>query len=580
VEKLGLLLVSILCCALFAQNPASPVNPGSVAGRVVNSQTGDGVSGASLHLFPRGGTVKAGAQPANTVSLDDGSFRFDSVAPGTYILFATQSNYANGSTSAQTISVSEGSQVAGVTVQLNPLGSVSGKITDEQGGPVPGASLQLFVALNTRGKIQLRRVQNATANANGEYFFKRVAPRKYYIAADLSREAQPQSKTKPRSQPGNEPQVDTPDSDLLHMIRTFYPKAPNLESASEIEVTAGASLGDVNIQIQRAATFSIRGKIANLLPDGLQKNSTLELVPRDSAPGSGLGRSVRSQPDGSFSIGGVQSGSYTLWLMGKYASGGTQNRDAFITSYGGRRQRLLARQEVDVNGSNVDDVVLSLMPPVNLTGHFILQNAPVSANGLQLRISLQPIGQVAFGNFQMVTADNSGAFAVQDLAPGDYMVRVLNPPTGMYVGSITLNRQDVTTSGMDLSEGGGGDLEVTLKSGVGEVDGTLTANTGSTASGTAVLVPQTLAPDGSGVLMGAVAATGTFTIANVPPGHYFAFAVPQWTSIWQNVDFLREMQREGTSIELQANGHAQVELSLLSNDQLEAVASRLGLSLQ
>ncbi len=566
MQKFRLLSLLILSGALYAQTTASTGTPGSIQGRVVDAQSGDGIAAASLHLFPRGLGAKAGVRPVTAVSLDDGNFRFDSVTPATYVLFATHANYANGSGAMQTVLVGDGSQVQGVTVSLSPLGSLSGKVFAGSGRPAAGARVSLFMVSSRRGRMQLRRAQNATAGEDGAYLFKKVYPGKYYVAADPVREAD----VKPEKQgPAN----DSP-SPPLEAVRSFYPKASNLESASAIELAAGASVGDADIHMQRAEVFNLSGKIASLLPSGVQKGASLEITPRDMPPGGGLGRRVQSQADGSFAVGGVESGSYTLWLMGSFGGGAEQNRRM------GRR-RVLARQDVDVNGGNVDGVELALMPTVNLTGQVTFLNAAVSANNSQLQLYLQPAGQVAIGSFQVVKVDSSGAFAVNDLDPGEYMVRVANVPNGMYVQSITFNRQDVRTSGIDVSESGGGELDVTLKTGVGEVDGTLQApGSSDAASGTALLIPEIPAADGSGVFMGTAGAGGTFTIKNVPPGHYFGYAVEQWTSIWQNVDFLRAMQRDGKSIDLQENGHAQVDLPLLGADQVEQTAARLGLSVE
>jgi hypothetical protein len=225
-------------------------------------------------------------------------------------------------------------------------------------------------------------------------------------------------------------------------------------------------------------------------------------------------------------------------------------------------------------------VVVSLLPPVNLTGSVVLLNAPVNANLSQLRVNLQPPAPTAMGGFHSLSVDANGAFSIQDLEPGQYVVRVVNIPSGMYLQSVTLNRQDVTASGIDFSQGGSGELGVTLKAGVSEVDGAVSSTSDGAPSGFALLVPETLPADGSGILTSRIAQGGTFVISNVPPGHYSVFAVQQWTSIWQNADFLHEMQRNGTSVEVQENSHAQVAVPLLTADQLQQTAASLGLSIQ
>jgi hypothetical protein len=260
--------------------------------------------------------------------------------------------------------------------------------------------------------------------------------------------------------------------------------------------------------------------------------------------------------DGTFGFKSVLPGSYTLWLIGSF--------------HQYRGFRLLGRQDVDVSASNIDGIVLSLTPPVNLVGH-------ISADGIgkqrlgQLRVNFVPSGEVMFGNFQSAAVDEDGNFTVQNLAPGTYSVRATNVPAGAYVKEVDFNRQDVTTSGLDVSLGGGGEIEIAIHSGAGEVDGTVQGGN------LAILVPDDVASDGYGTLTGQVSGN-TFAIRNVPPGHYYAYAVNQWDSVWQNADFLREIQREGIGIDVQDNARVQVELSAIDPDEVEAIAARLGLS--
>jgi hypothetical protein len=122
--------------------------------------------------------------------------------------------------------------------------------------------------------------------------------------------------------------------------------------------------------------------------------------------------------------------------------------------------------------------------------------------------------------------------------------------------------------------------------GAGEVDGTVQAagsggisSAGLTALTMAVLVPEKLPADASGVLVTSTP-NGTFTFRNVPPGHYYIFAAERWTSLWQNAEFLREMQRDSTPIDLEENGRAQVQLAVVPSENIENTAERLGLNFQ
>ncbi len=558
-----LLALFVIPLGLGAQSTVQTASPGSVGGRVTDAQTGIGIGGAILRLFIRRTAVNNGSPPATSTSLEDGTFHFDSVAPGTYTLWITHPSYVSNAGVSQSVTVQDGQSVLNIAVQLQPLGAISGRVLDDAGNPIARAKVDLLTTFNFRGKPEPRRLKAATSDENGEYLFEKVAPGRYYLSAD------PPSHAKAAN---NSPVSEAAG---LPMIRTFYAKTLTFEDASILDLVSAGSVSEADIHLQRAAVFHIRGRIESLGPGVLRKGSNLSVGPRDGPAMGGLGRTAHAEPDGSFDIGEVPSGSYTLWLLGSYASESGQSRR-------GGRPRLLARQEVDVSGGDTNGVVLSLPPPINLVGSVTLTNPPPNANASQLRVTLVPAGQAAPGSYQNVAVGGNGAFSVQDLEPGEYMVRIANIPAGTYVHSITLNRQDVMTSGMDLSQGGGGELQITLRGGAAEIEGTLSAGSdgAQAVTGTALLVPEALPADGSGVLSAAIRAGGIFTIANVAPGHYFAFAVQRWSSIWQNADFLHLMERDGTPVDVEENGHAQIQLSLLSADQLEETASRLGLTMQ
>ncbi len=538
--------------------------PGSVQGRVTDAVSGNGIGGATVHLFARNARGNNGQESPSAASLEDGSFRLEPVPPGTYVLTVNHPNYRNTSGRNQTLSISDGQQVTDVAIQMSPLATISGRILDDEGRPAAGANVELFATYNSRGRTQLRRGSTTTANKAGEYLIKKVNPGRYYLAATAAEDTESDDK------PANEETATA----SLSSVRTFSPKALTPDGASLIEIVTGSDASGVDVRLQRAAVFHVRGKVETLIPGALQSGATVSLAPRDSVATGGLEKSVKTESNGTFGFDGVPPGSYTLWLLGSYAPGVEQNRR------GGRR-RLLAHLDIDVNAGDTNGVVLSLMPPINLNGQVVLSNAPPNANPAQMRINFQPAGQARSGNFQSIPVSANGSFSVQDIEPGEYMVRAMNAPSGSYVQSVTYNRQDVLASGIDLAQGGAGEIQVVVRGGAAEVDGSVTGSSANqTISGSVILIPETVAADASSLLMSNLMQGGSFSVPNVAPGRYYAVAVERWTSIWQNVDFLREMERQATAVDVAENAHVQVQLSLLTLDQLQSTASVLGLSVQ
>src|SRR6185437_5547575 len=568
IASYGAVLIALQTAVLLAQGGVSTGVPGTVEGHVTNALTGEPIGGATVHLYPLGRRRGTPAQAQTAASQQDGIFRFDFVPQGNYFLSAEAGGFvtAGGRWRAERLVVDSGQQVTGVVLQLNPQGTITGKVLDENGQAVPVATVQAYSIYSMRGRVQLRRSSSATVSKAGEYTLKNLNPGRYYISA----EPQPPVKKAAAQHRQTAPdKPETPDISagfVVGFVRTFYPSALDLQSAAPFEILPGQPITEADIRLRRAATYEVRGKVA--LTDGALGHATVLLSPRDTLDSNILGKRARVGNGGAFELKDVLPGSYTLWLIGTYAPG---------ESSGSRHAgfRLLGRQDVDVTASNVGGIELSLTPPVNLTGHITAEG--VDAQRLsRLRVNFVPSGEVMLGNFQSVAVDETGNFAVQNLAPGEYAVRVNNPPPGTYVKEVTYNRQDVTVSGLNLSMGGAGEIEVVIRPGVAEVDGAIQTD-GSSGAGSgaiAILVPDNFAPDGYRTLTGQVSA-GSFAVKNVPPGHYYVYGLQRWNSVWQNVDFLHEMQREGASVDVEENGHPQVQVPLITEQEVELTAARL-----
>ena len=579
------------------QMTAQQEAPGSVEGRVTNAQTGDVIAGVSLHLYPlvvRDGGRDRRRQSLAASSQTDGNFHFENVPPGTYFISAERDGFvaAAANTVPQRISVSAGQQVTDIAIQMNPQAILRGKITDENGNPASGAKVQVFTTYSARGKAQLVQRASTTTNNAGEYKLKDLAPGIYYLAAQPagdSKKGATQEPAKPEpahEAVGGNTQSAPADAESfsLELVRTFYPKAPDFESATPLEIAAGQDLADINVSLRRIVTYQVRGKIEASIAANSGRNWTLLLGPRDSLPSEAAGTIVHPNPDGTFEIPKVAPGSYTLTLTGVDGSSSAHGRSSGT--------KLLARQDIDVVAADVNGIVLSVIPPITLIGRVLLEGSE-TANLSQIHLNLTPTGGAEIAGAQGVPANADGTFTVDGLEPGEYVVHVAGNPAGTYVKSISFNRQDITAGALNLLQGGSGEIDIVLRSGTGELDGTVVTGqadqppspatrgqTPGTAGTTVILVPDTLAPDASGMFFGSAPVGGNFAIKNVTPGHYYAFALERWSSVWQNPDFLHEIENGGTSVDIPENAHIQVQLPLTTTEQVQQVVARLGLTAQ
>lgn len=118
---------------------------GTVTGNVFSGSTGgQGVGGATVYLLANGGTTIPGnpvRQTFSAMTLPDGSFRIDGVEPGAYIAVA----YKTGWTRAVANNANDVEGDATISFNLNiipvPPGSISGKVVDDKGNYVGGATI-------------------------------------------------------------------------------------------------------------------------------------------------------------------------------------------------------------------------------------------------------------------------------------------------------------------------------------------------------------------------------------------------------------------------------------------------------
>ncbi|GAB1765757.1 carboxypeptidase regulatory-like domain-containing protein [Priestia megaterium] len=112
-------------------------NPGSIVGIVTSAQTGLPLVGATVQIFPSQGLISIG----NTVTDENGQYRFISIQPGSYTVSANATNFARTSAGASVFANTQ--STVNISLQSNPA-SMSGQIVDQDGNPIPNASIRVL----------------------------------------------------------------------------------------------------------------------------------------------------------------------------------------------------------------------------------------------------------------------------------------------------------------------------------------------------------------------------------------------------------------------------------------------------
>ena len=552
-KPLAKYLVFALVLSLRAsQNPAQQ-QTGSVDGQVTDSNTGEPVASATVHLVPlrysRGGNS---SQPEAS-SQSDGAFHFEAVSPGSYVLTAERAGFVLNKIDSKSpmITVAAGQVVTGVAVALTPQGTISGRIEEEDGTPLAGARVEALAPFVHLGQSSLKLYANTNADADGQFVLAKLPPNDYYLVAEPAASAD--------KKPARE-------GDL---VRTIYPRSLEIEGGSTIPLAAGQTVPDITIRVRRTTTFHVRGKIADAPTTGAGAKFAVAVSPRGSVDSISLTKKVTVTPEGTFDIGGLTPGAYTLRLTGPSGTGG-------------RNHSLLTRQDVEIGGGNLEGIVLSIMPALTVTGQIRVDS---TSNTSLPRVTLlaRPLEDVSHSTQGFANVAGDGSFTLTNLDPGLYVFQARVGIAGWYVKSMTLNQQDILNRQVDLSEMSSARLEVSVSPGAGEVDVTVQSNAPATAApdagNTVILVPETVGPDGSGVLFGFARSNASYEFKNVAPGKYFGYAALRGDpNLWQNPEFLRAVASQGASLTVAEGSTQQIQLSLLPAELVEQAAGRVGLS--
>ncbi|GAB4418104.1 MAG: hypothetical protein OHK0021_23460 [Bryobacter sp.] len=532
---------------------SAPAKPGRLEGRVVNAVTKEAVRKATVTL--RNTQRNAGGQLSVTTD-PEGKFVFENLAPGDYSVSAEKAGFVRplganlpiamqgriglggGGGSAASWKVAEGGVVAGVEVKLMPQSVLSGKVLDEDGEGFGQVRVSVWEWNYNGGWARLQMVGGAETNEVGEFRVANLAPGKYLVSAERGGGfAMGRARRGGQGAAGATPL--TSGNETFSYARTYYPGVSELEQAQKISLAAGQELSGVTLNLQKSKVFSLSGTIPAA---GEEERYIVQVSPvTDFAAGPMAGGSMARVQNGSFTATNLLPGNYRLTVN-------AMGRD--------RRPQVIARGEVTITNSNVENVALAPVGAVEIKGRIRVEGEAAGVNLAQVRVEprAQGAGVLAMfngGNRQQAVAED-GSFSYSELTPGNYVLQVNPEKVNCYVKSITYNGQDIRANGLDLRNGGSVELEVLLSPKVAALNGRVELPEGA-AGGTLVVVEEPYNPrKGSGkVQRKTVNEDGSFTVANLAPGTYRLLAVGEVeTKLIYDPEWLAARASETVTVEV------------------------------
>ena len=539
--------------------PAAPVIPpdqyGSVAGIMTNGVTGEplGKAAVTLRIVDTGGRSTGGVPRSYAATTDtSGQFSIPSVPPGKFRLSAKRTGFVEmdfGATDPQyngaIITLNPKQNLTGILFRLTPHGVITGKILDQDSEPMQSAQVQAMRAKYSQGRKQLVSYGDASTNDIGEFRVYGLPPGRYFLSVSPRRG----DMGGPPGRGG--PRTVTTQTSGEEYTATYYPGTNDIATAIPIEVGPGAQLRGFELTLRKKRTVAVRGRVIDTTGSD-RSRMMVSLTPTGSATPGSTRRAMRIDQNGNFEITSVPPGSYTL-----------------IAAIPTRQRSVSARVPLQVGNSGVENATITINPPMNLDGRVRIDgNTTLTPANIQLSLrSLEPDAMMFGGPTPSVKSGANGVFQLQNVNPDLYTLSLSGLPDGMYIKAVLANGIDAQFTGLDLTRGSVGQIEVVLSPNAGQATGLVQNEQQQPAQNvTVVLVPQETERKSQPQFYRTAStdATGRFSLVNLTPGTYRVYA---WEVVesgaYMDPDFMRPFENRGESLMVKESGKEDVQVKLI-----------------
>jgi hypothetical protein len=454
----GLLLIS-LSSLLQAQTPENQ----EISGTVVNSVTGQPISGALIILQPgiREGPITefSGRTPTQEEIrkylatwkeeptqrlLTDGSGQF---------LFRIHSTTAQLSVSRRGFRSETGGDNASVSiappklrdavVKLVPLAAIQGRVLNEDGEPLSGMTVELIYINIRNGRKTTRVDANKNTDDLGEYRLWDLSPGLAYLKF-VGRSTTARGLANPSA-------VSLPEETYGSL---YYPSAFSRAEAQPIRIHPGETIR-ADFAVTAHKSYKIRGTLRNITAYG---RPTIRLMRDDDQVGV---RTYVNASSGLFEMSDVTPGHYVLLA---YAT------DSNTSVFG---ETVVTVGEGDVAGINVTlglgvDIKGVVQLPAE-SSNYIKDQTGISRRSATVQALNDSADRPPVSMVQMqAPIDREGNFTFHNIFPGRYTITVQSRES--YVASIQAGSVDVLHDGLTVGAGEPPELKIVLNSGGGSIE--------------------------------------------------------------------------------------------------------------
>ena len=445
-------------------------------------------------------------QTTQPVSTDpEGKFFLRNVAPGSYRLVVTRNGFVRQEYGAPLLNVTAGDVLKGVVVHLTPTGSVNGRITNSKGEPLMGMEVMLLrPTYDPSGRKSFQNAGTAQTNDRGEYRVYWIAPGSYYLSAGpstLSLQSAPAAKaTGARRE---------------KYVTTFYPGVPDPAIGVMIQIQPGQDLNAVDISVQQVPTYRIRGRIvgASAARVGSNERVSLTITPRQALPATILASPTENpyNSDGSFELQDIVPGAY--WIRAQI---GQPTRLEPGSPPSSSPTPLAA---VDVVADDVENVILSILPPAALSGRVTVEGRPLPSD-VRLSVTFAPAAGRDFvtPSYPATQLSPDGTFVQENMMTGEYQWSIRGLPSNSYVKDARFGATDVLGRTFRILGPVSESIHIDISPRAGQIEGVVQDDRRQPAAGATVALIPDLQRDRQHLYKSTTTdANGRFTLLGIAP---------------------------------------------------------------
>ena len=543
----------LLCWRAGAQSPPQPTDTAKsqnnekcvVAGTVVRLDTGEPLKKATVILRNHDNVE----QSAFAITDAQGRFQFDKVEFGTYSLDASHNGFVKlrygqkkHTDPGANLSLAAGQKITDLVFKLPRTASITGRVMDEDGQPLPNVDVKVYQASSRSGKSQLGAVGGASTNDLGEYRIFDLAPGRYYARAnykgwkDVMGIKPSSSKSSKESYPP-----------------TFYLNTADPLKAAAIIVNPGDEIPSVDFLLKPTHVVTVRGKVLNTISSRADGNVSVTLMSRGM-----VGNDLPSEnaevwnKEGRFEFRDVFPGSY---IIGAWWS---VNQEHYA-----------ARREVEVGDADVEGVNLTIARGVDVPGHVAWEEKPPSeVQSVHVALRASDRGPYSW-NSGAFEAKPDGAFVIKNVEEGIYKPHVFTGSWECFLKSAVYGGADVTDGGLAVHAGTDAALELKLSCRAARIEGVVLTRDSVPASGVYVVaIPDAPHRDNEWRYRAELTdQNGRFLLRGMVPGEYRIFSWDSDVDLnWYDAGQLKPYESKGVPLSVAAGDRKTLQLNVIETE--------------